>query len=626
MPKIKKINGFYHDVTFSVLKRKGYDTVYLTGNFNCMGEGSFSLRGNRKLKCKITLPPGIYSYKILVNQVYSIDEEGKPIKNPRKFAIPLDSAFHDPTNSGFASIYGNIMRLIVAVPKTFNSVFVELRSNVPQIISKSRHNLENYDLIEFVVKPVDEYRFLIDGKKLPNRGYYRCNIRPERRYEKTGIIYHIFPDRFNRSGNENIDGLASWNEAPTATNFFGGNLNGIAEKLDYLESLGVEFVYLNPIFKSRSNHRYNVDDYFTVDPLLGTNEDFRYLVNALHERKMKIILDVPFNHSSTDFPPFADSAIRGKKSPYFLWYKFHRIRPDYLRSWGRKKARIDGLYYETFENVPEMPKLNHDNLDVMEYFRSVTEFWALGYDVDGFRYDVAISIPRDFIEFTTARLGKKFLKIGEAWCLSSLFLRSGFWDGVTNYYLRDAIIGLVNGSISCDKFNAMIARANTEYGSLKMQSMMNILDSHDTERILETMNNSIPKTKAVFSILYLLDGFATIYYGDEVGLEGGPDPDSRRPFPWEKMNRDLLDFVISLANIRYLLNLGNPGIISASEDKNWISIKKILEDKIVTLSISKRNQQFISKDEPILSSGLSSNNGRKWIEKNGIVLFSSTTD
>ncbi|MEM3290537.1 MAG: hypothetical protein QW046_03385, partial [Candidatus Micrarchaeaceae archaeon] len=182
MPEVKNIDGFHHDVTFSVLRRKGYETVYLSGNFNCMAEGSFTLTGDRKLKCSVTLTPGVYSYKLLVNQIYPIDEKGKPIRKLKQFIVPLDAAFHNPGDSGFASLYGSIMRLAVAVPKTSTSVLIELRNNVPQIISKSRHNFENYDLIEFVVKPVDEYRFLIDGKKLPNRGYYRCNIRPERRY------------------------------------------------------------------------------------------------------------------------------------------------------------------------------------------------------------------------------------------------------------------------------------------------------------------------------------------------------------------------------------------------------------------------------------------------------------
>lgn len=409
-------------------------------------------------------------------------------------------------------------------------------------------------------------------------------------FAKGNIIYHIFVDRFNRA-----DGVKtkrkyrlheSFSESPEvvsadgkyyADDFFGGNFNGIREKLDYLEELGVGIIYLSPIFKAYSNHRYDTGDYLKVDELLGTEDDFKRLLDDAHEKGMKIILDGVFNHSGADslyFNKFGtyDSlgAYQSKSSPYYDWYYFKKFPDEYACWWG-------------CDNVPDLNKSNNDYRALVFGKNGVVEKWQkLG--ADGWRLDVVDELPIDFVNLLIKKIksvNKDALVIGEVWEDASTkvsygelrpYLLGDQLDGTMNYPFMNAIIAYVRDGD--EKFFKDTVQSILEnYPKETVYCLMNSLGTHDTVRIINALSDvrahgwskthklgyKLPdseyekakKKLYLASVLqFTLPGIPSIFYGDEAGLQGFDDPINRRPYPWGSEDKEILAHYKKLGRIR----------------------------------------------------------------------------
>lgn len=409
-------------------------------------------------------------------------------------------------------------------------------------------------------------------------------------FAKGNIIYHIFVDRFNRA-----DGVKtkrkyrlheSFSESPEvvsadgkyyADDFFGGNFNGIREKLDYLEELGVGIIYLSPIFKAYSNHRYDTGDYLNVDELLGTEDDFKRLLDAAHEKGMKVILDGVFNHSGADslyFNKFGtyDSlgAYQSKSSPYYDWYYFKKFPDEYACWWG-------------CDNVPDLNKSNKDYRALVFGKNGVVEKWQkLG--ADGWRLDVVDELPIDFVNLLIKKIksvNKDALVIGEVWEDASTkvsygelrpYLLGDQLDGTMNYPFMNAIIAYVRDGD--EKFFKDTVQSILEnYPKETVYCLMNSLGTHDTVRIINALSDvrahgwskthklgyKLPdseyekakKKLYLASVLqFTLPGIPSIFYGDEAGLQGFDDPINRRPYPWGSEDKEILAHYKKLGRIR----------------------------------------------------------------------------
>lgn len=409
-------------------------------------------------------------------------------------------------------------------------------------------------------------------------------------FAKGNIIYHIFVDRFNRA-----DGVKtkrkyrlheSFSESPEvvsadgkyyADDFFGGNFNGIREKLDYLEELGVGIIYLSPIFKAYSNHRYDTGDYLKVDELLGTEDDFKRLLDAAHEKGMKVILDGVFNHSGADslyFNKFGtyDSlgAYQSKSSPYYDWYYFKKFPDEYACWWG-------------CDNVPDLNKSNKDYRALVFGKNGVVEKWQkLG--ADGWRLDVVDELPIDFVNLLIKKIksvNKDALVIGEVWEDASTkvsygelrpYLLGDQLDGTMNYPFMNAIIAYVRDGD--EKFFKDTVQSILEnYPKETVYCLMNSLGTHDTVRIINALSDvrahgwskthklgyKLPdseyekakKKLYLASVLqFTLPGIPSIFYGDEAGLQGFDDPINRRPYPWGSEDKEILMHYKKLGRIR----------------------------------------------------------------------------
>ena len=586
MPDIVSSNGFYSTVRFQFKRSDSIRTAYLTGDFNCWGEGSTVLTGKRILSVEISLPPGRYAYSILVNQYHRYLENGRPSRRRSNLELRLKEPFHDPSLSQFSCISDGLMELRIAVPRKTRKVELHCKG---KILSKNRTKIENYDVISFFIDSPSEYSFTVEDKRLPLSGNYYPMNTIKRLYHSSGIVYQIFPDRFYRGKNLNRVGFEEWGTKPLWNNFFGGTIRGIVERLDYLKGIGVEYIYINPIFRANSNHRYDVSNYYKIDPILGNIGSLKKLVSESHIRGMKVILDMVFNHSSINFPPFLDVIKNGKNSRYCDWYLFHSN--DFNVYSGRYKfgSKENEPSYETFMGHGMLPKLNHLNKEVRDYFKEVVHYYGDELKVDGFRFDVAHSIYLDFFREIGEELknsGK--LIIGEAWCNSPIFLKEKYWNSVTNYYLRDAIISYVKGSIKISELYSRLENFIMVTGRTEAEGVMNILGSHDTIRILNKFGGSRRKVKLAFVILYLLSGLPTIYYGDEVGLEGGRDPDDRKCFPWGEEDKELLSFFKKLGDFRAKHDIAYGGAISFIASPNVDILIRYKKECQIRLYVPKR--------------------------------------
>ena len=435
---------------------------------------------------------------------------------------------------------------------------------------------------------------------------------------RDAVFYQVFPDRFAASDRVSKPGpLEPWDSPPTNFGFKGGDLLGVAEHLDHIASLGANALYLTPVFQSASNHRYHTYDYLAVDPLLGGDAALRELLDRAHERGMRVVLDGVFNHTGRGFWPFHHVLETGKGSPYRRWFHFDEAALDderpvnaypagRLRSGvatddpGRIQAELDEdtrpalsrLGYDAWWGMPALPKLNTDEPAVREYLWGVAEHW-LRFGIDGWRLDVPgeINDPPFWAEFRRRcrAVNPEAYLVGEIWHVAPEWVSGDRFDALMNYPLAKAIIGFAGGR----SLDEELLRTHNEYRQVTRLDgggfaqrltellaayepatnavQLNLLGSHDTPRLGSVLGGDREAVELAVLLQATLPGAPCIYYGDEVGVTGGLDPDSRRSFPWERDRWDgeLLASVratLALRRAQPALRSDDIGILSTSAD------------------------------------------------------------
>jgi len=351
------------------------------------------------------------------------------------------------------------------------------------------------------------------------------------------VFYQIFPDRFaNGDPSNDPTNALPWDATPTTWGFHGGDLRGIIQRFDYLQDLGINAIYLNPIFQATSNHRYNTTDYYRIDPKLGDMRDFRALVELAHRNGVHLLLDGVFNHCGRGFFAFNDLLENGAHSPYRDWFHVRRFP---LQAYEGAKAEN----YLAWWNMPGLPKFNTANPQVREFLLGVARFW-IEQGADGWRLDVPNEIDDDSFwhEFrhTVRQANPDAYLVGEIWSADPRWVGEGHFDGLMNYPLRDHLLAfLAKREIKPTEFGRRVDSLLKTYPEAHAFTQLNTLGSHDTERILTLCGGDQAKVRLAYSFLFCFPGAPAIYYGDEVGMQGGKDPDCRRAFPWSQDAWDL---------------------------------------------------------------------------------------
>lgn len=374
------------------------------------------------------------------------------------------------------------------------------------------------------------------------------------------VVYQIFPDRFYRTNPSAvvISGLTPWSDdQPSSESLYGGNLAGILEKIPYLADLGVNTIYLNPIFESPSNHKYDTTDYYRIDPGFGDEETFIQLVKAAHSFGIRVLLDAVFNHSGDRFFAFRDLLEKGEQSNYRDWYIYDKL----------PLTQEPVPNYETFGiQVKTMPKLNTNNPDVVNYFIKVALYWIDKTGIDGWRLDVANEVDHKFWRELRNAVKSQYpeaILIGEVMHYAGPWLQGDQFDGAMNYTWRESLLDFfARQTVDAKMFVEMIDLNRMSYSDQAMNAMMQLLGSHDTERFLTACHKSAwgwqsaetarQRMKLAVCFQLAFPGMPTIYYGDELGMEGASDPDCRRPMIWEidEANLDMLAFYKKLIRLR----------------------------------------------------------------------------
>ncbi|MEG2719350.1 MAG: glycoside hydrolase family 13 protein [Clostridia bacterium] len=355
---------------------------------------------------------------------------------------------------------------------------------------------------------------------------YPADPMPEWARGLTG--YQIFPDRFLREG-EDEAGLEPWTSDRVQNEFrFGGNLRGILKAVPYLKKLGVKMIYTTPLFLSDSSHRYNTFDYHQIDPLLGTEADLCALCDELHRNGMRIVLDGVFNHSGVKFAPFEDALAGGEASPYRDWFFF-----DEKQEYG----------YHTFGHWQYMPKLNLRNPACAEYFLEVGRYWMQRCHIDGWRLDVSPEVWPDFWRSYHKMMKEEnpdSLMIAECWDDSREWLTQGdMFDSTMHYVLsRNIWNHFCFHKTSVEQFDWAVNRAAMLYPQRTQEVLWTFLGSHDTARVRTRAGGDLRMLHAASFFQFTFPGTPIIYYGDELGMEGGDDPYCRFPMRWDNVENN----------------------------------------------------------------------------------------
>ncbi|WP_325078390.1 glycoside hydrolase family 13 protein [Sphaerospermopsis aphanizomenoides] len=395
----------------------------------------------------------------------------------------------------------------------------------------------------------------------------------------------MFPDRFAKSKQPhqrllNNAKWEDWDASPTLQGYKGGDLWGILEQLDYIQNLGINAIYFTPIFQSACNHRYHTHDYYQVDPLLGGNEAFKELLDAAHQRNIKVVLDGVFNHASRGIFFFHDILENGPHSPWVDWFK--------IEGWPLAPYTGDApANYESWAGIRSLPVFNHDNPEVREYIMEIAEYW-INFGIDGWRLDVPFEIktPGFWQEFRSRvkAINPDAYIVGEVWTDSREWLDGTQFDGVMNYLLTGPTIAFTAGNrvdleqVKGRAYETYPPLFAAEYAEkidelLKLYpweiqlTQLNLLASHDTARLITIAGGDIASVELATLLLLTFPGAPSIYYGDEVGLPGGLDPDCRRGFPlaanWNLEILDLHKQLISLRHKYESLRIGKYHVIYA---------------------------------------------------------------
>ncbi|NJE03345.1 alpha-amylase family glycosyl hydrolase [Thermococcus sp. MV11] len=585
-------------------------SVSLRGSFNGWAEWPMELN-NGTWRIEICLAPGRYEYKYFIDGQWVKDmatgNGGNPVDPDAdgyaddgyggKNAVRIVNGSQgveiefDPGNPAYLSVADNrtVVRIGVKPGTVRSAVLVTDGGNYTMELQLWWDSGEIWRAEVPFVKPFSYYIAVTsaDGELLaalntsesPFFRFDGVDRFPQLEWVSNGIAYQIFPDRFN-NGDESNDPLAlqtdefwfneltderpilsDWSDPITPLHcchqYFGGDIRGITEKLDYLQSLGVTIIYLNPIFLAGSAHGYDVYDYYRLDPQFGTEEELREFLDEAHRRGIRVIFDFVPNHNGIGHWAFLDVASRGRESPYWDWY--------FVKEWPFRLG--DGNAYLGWWGIGSLPKLNTTNPEVREYLIGAALYW-LDFGFDGIRVDVPNEVLdskeffRELRERVKGRHPDAYL-VGEIWTLSPEWVQGDRFDSLMNYALgREILLNYARGYLSGEAAMKMMGRYYASYGENVAAMGFNLVDSHDTSRVLTDLgggslgdvpsNESVQRLKLLSTLLYTLPGTPVTFQGDERGLLGDKNhyDEQRYPIQWDEANGEVLEHYRSLARLR----------------------------------------------------------------------------
>lgn len=620
--------------TFSLRPEIAVRTVNLAGTFNNWDRQAtpMTLQSDGKTySVTLKLDPGKYQYKFVLNgEIWITDPKGKSVSdgngntNTVLFLIPNDYA--TPASPKDGRVSASALRHETEIPY-FNydrgRLTVSLRvrpgdlASAAVVVGKRRFPMSERKVDELYSRmsasiPWDRktdlrYFFeLKDGRQTftysPDKlspssasqsfvvsKSYQPFVVPN--WVEKSVIYQIFPDRFDNGDLKNDPaGVMPWNGKPEYFNRFGGDIAGVEKHLDYLSGLGVSCIYFNPIFKAGSNHRYDTIDYFQVDPEFGTNEELARLTRELKAKGMRTVLDGVFNHTSVDFNAFADVRKNGADSKYTSWYTFHSFpvrveeNPNYVAWFG----------------FSSLPKINVDNPETRDYLLGVPKYWDQHATINGWRLDVANEVSMNYW-----RSFRKVVKgidpdnwiVGEEWGDASAWLKGDQWDSVMNYRFRSAALGFISkeGDGSPTHLLDSLFHVYDSYAPQVSRNMMNLLGSHDTPRILTLCGDDRDLAKLGAILQFTWVGTPSIYYGDELGMDGGPDPMNRKGMRWDLATpkNDMLALyrkLVALRNSVPVLQSGDPVRVMADDQTGIAAFARVLGKDCAVVALNRSSR------------------------------------
>lgn len=460
-------------------------------------------------------------------------------------------------------------------------------------------------------------------------------IEPE--WVKETVWYQIFPERFaNGDPANDPEGTLPWNSKPHPgrDDFYGGDLQGVIDKLDYLQELGINGIYFCPIFKAKSNHKYDTIDYFEIDPDFGDKETFKRLVDEAHKRGIRIMLDAVFNHIGIESPQWQDVLQNQEKSRYADWFHIRKFPVEDVRNRSTEELEQAGtLNYETFAFTGHMPKLNTANREVQDYLIDIATYWIKEFDIDAWRLDVANEVDHQFWKRfyrETTRLKENFYIVGEIWHTSQSWLHGDEFHAVMNYAFTDIIADFfIKGEITAVELAGKINEHFMKHRQQTNEVMFNMLDSHDTPRLLTMCNGDKDVMKAALAFMFMHYGSPCIFYGTEIGLEGENDPDCRKCMVWdeEEQDRELFNFMQQLIKLRkeYADLISHGSLIWHDVREKTVGFTKQRNDHKLVCYFHKGYEDLAialeNKSKVLLSNRTDVNDDGVILKKNGFVII-----
>lgn len=622
---------------------RSLDSVHLAGTFNNWDKGASPMTKSADgvtWKLAMNLDPGKHLYKFVLNgndwitdpKAAKNEDDGNGHTNSVLLLLPADYAKPAKPDDGMIAKSALLHRtgvpdlnwdrgkLTVSLRTRPNDLqYVEMFLEAPggekcielHPVSKDDYYAKWQAQVDWDRKSDLKYRLmLVDG---PTRRYfnpsgtlsedagafYTIKAKTFKPFVVPGwveksVVYQIFPDRFaNGDKSNDPQDVMPWDGKPSYSNRFGGDVAGVRSHLDYLKSLGIDAVYFNPVFKSPSNHRYDATDYKAIDPQFGTNAEFFALTKAMKAKGIRTVMDFAFNHTAVDFAPFMDIREKGEASTYKDWY--------WVKSYPVEVK--ENPNYVAWFGFPSMPKLNVMNPATKAYVLGVVDFWKKNASVDGLRLDVANEV--DMRMWRALRTHVKATSpdtwiLGEEWGDASAWLSGDQWDASMNYAFRDACLRyFAEDSISSQQFLSRLMRNYTLYAPQVSRNQLNLLSSHDTPRFLTLCKGSTALTTLAATVQLTWVGTPSIYYGEELGMEGGVDPANRGGMRWDlatKENPMLRAYrkLIALRNASPALQSGEPRVLASNDAAKTFAFARILakDQAIVIVNRSTGKQKL----------------------------------
>lgn len=609
-----------------------YKSVYVAGSFNGWSTGAWPMNvdaDKRTWRRKADLSPGRHYYKFVIEGGTWITDP-KAVKNvddgsgnmnsvldllPRGFEKPaakgdgvvtIDAVAHSQEApwvnldrgslsvqlqaraNDVAQVYANFGgKRVPMKPVAGDDLFTRYQASVPW---SGKQPVRYYFELADSHKAFTWHRKGVAGTPSPfiiDPKTFKPIVVPG--WVERTVMYQVFPERFENGDTRNDPpNTYAWDAEPTYYSFHGGDLAGIKKRMGHLKELGIGLVYFNPLFEGPSNHHYETFDYYKVDHRMGTNSDLADLTQSLKKLGIRTVLDGVFNHSGTGFAPFADVVKNGQASRYTDWF-FFKSFPVQVK---------DPPNYEAFYNFPSLPSVNLLNADASAYMLKVPGYWKRTIDMDGWRLDTAQDAPMAFwrrFRNTVKGLGKDMWILGENWGDSSPWLKGDQWDAAMNYPFRDAVLHFVAmGDISASEFLKRLVANYNLYVPQVSRNMMNLLSSHDVPRFLTLCEGDRELAKLGAAIQFGWAGTPSVYYGEELGMEGGRDPDNRRGMKWSLATpkNDLLKTykaLIAARNGSRALQSGDPVSLSASDADQTVAFARVLGDEMAVVAANRSN-------------------------------------